>query len=487
MNFFVRFFPEIIIKSREVRNRHIAILRRSLRTQLKQLDPSVRIEGGWDHLNITTQLTASGDIDKVVKILTHTPGLDRVMHIEKFPLTDLTSVIALSVEHNKHLIEGKSFAVRCKRAGKHAFTSMDVERGVGGALLESVPSARVNLKDPEVLVRVDIHKDEVAIVKNVYAGLGGYPLGTQDAVLSLISGGFDSTVSSYQCIKRGLITHYCFFRLGGSEHEFAVKEVALYLWMKYGATHRVKFVTVPFEDVVDEIVGSVESSQMGVIFKRMMYRAASQVATRMKVDTLITGESVAQVSSQTLANLAIIDRVTDKLVLRPLAMLDKREIIDVARAIGTEEFVKNVPEYCGVISVKPTTRARLAKIEQQEALFNDDVLQAAVKNAEVQMIDRVMEGYTDQTKPVQEYGAENVDAIIIDIRHPDEEEKNPLEPSAYSQNIIAIPFYELRKKFASLAQENQYVLYCDKGMMSRLHASHLQEMGHANVAVFRPN
>jgi len=487
MSFFVRFFPEIIIKSREVRNRHIAILRRSLRTQLKQLDPGVRIEGGWDHLSITTQLTASGDIDKVVQVLTHTPGLDRVMHIEKFPLTDLAGVIALSVEHNKHLIEGKSFAVRCKRSGKHAFTSMDVERGVGGALLENVPSACVNLNDPEVLVRVDIHKDEVAIVKNVYAGLGGYPLGTQDAVLSLISGGFDSTVSSYQCIKRGLITHYCFFRLGGNEHEFAVKEVALYLWMKYGATHRVKFVTVPFEDVVDEIVGSVENSQMGVIFKRMMYRAASQVATKLKVDTLITGESVAQVSSQTLANLAIIDRVTDKLVLRPLAMLDKREIIDVARAIGTEEFVKNVPEYCGVISIKPTTRARLAKIEQQEALFNDDVLQAAVKNAEVQMIDRVMEGYTEQTKPVQEYDAENVDAVIIDIRHPDEEEKNPLEQSAFSQNIITIPFYELRKKFAELEKEKQYVLYCDKGMMSRLHASHLQEMGHANVAVFRPS
>lgn len=487
MNFFVRFFPEIIIKSREVRNRHIAILRRSLRTQLKQLDPSVRIEGGWDHLSITTQLTVSGDIDKVVQVLTHTPGLDSVMHIEKYPLTDLAAVIELAVEHNKHLIGDKSFAVRCKRAGKHGFTSMDVERGVGGALLENVPSASVNLNDPEVLVRVDIHKDEVAIVKNVYPGLGGYPLGTQDAVLSLISGGFDSTVSSYQCIKRGLITHYCFFRLGGSEHEFAVKEVALYLWMKYGATHRVKFVTVPFEDVVDEIVGNVSNSQMGVIFKRMMYRAASQVASKLKVDTLITGESVAQVSSQTLANLAIIDRVTDKLVLRPLAMLDKREIIDVARAIGTEEFVKNVPEYCGVISIKPTTRARLEKIEQQEALFNDDVLQAAVKNAEVQMIDRVMEGYTEQSKPVQEYGADNIEAIIIDIRHPDEEEKNPLEKTAFSQNIITIPFYELRKKFAGLAQEKQYVLYCEKGMMSRLHASHLQEMGHANVAVFRPS
>src|SRR5690606_17293201 len=107
---------------------------------------------------------------------------------------------------------------------------------------------------------------------------------------------------------------------------------------------------------------------------------------------LITGESVAQVASQTLANLAIIDNVTDKLILRPLIMVDKREIIDIARAIGTEEFVKNVPEYCGVISVRPTTRARMHRIEREEANFDDAVLQAAVDRAEYQMIDRVMEG-----------------------------------------------------------------------------------------------
>ncbi len=487
MNFFVRFFPEIIIKSREVRNRHIAILRRSLRTQLKLIDPQARVDGGWDHLNITTQLSAAADVDKVLNVLTHTPGLDRVMQIEKYPLTDLDGVIALAVEHNKAKVAGKSFAVRSKRTGDHSFTSMDIERGVGAALLAQVPSASVKLKDPEVQVRVDIHKDEVAIVKNVYDGLGGYPLGTQDSVLSLISGGFDSTVSSYQCIKRGLLTHFCFFRLGGSEHEFAVKEVALYLWMKYGASHRVKFVTVPFEEVVDEIVGKVENSQMGVIFKRMMYRAASGIADHLKTDTLITGESVAQVSSQTLANLAIIDRVTDKLVLRPLAMLDKREIIDIAREIGTEEFVKNVPEYCGVISVKPTTRARLEKIERQEALFDESVLQAAIKNAEVQMIDRVMEGYSPRSEAIQECRIDNADAVIIDIRHPDEEEKSPLDSAKFSQEILVIPFYELRKRFAALPSDKSYALYCDKGIMSRLHASHLQEMGHTNVAVFRPS
>ena len=104
------------------------------------------------------------------------------------------------------------------------------------------------------------------------------------------------------------MTHYCFFRLGGAEHELAVKEVALYLWLKFGASHRVKFITIPFEEVVDDIVAKVDNSQMGVVFKRLLYRAATAIANTLKVDTLVTGESVSQVSSQTLANLAVIDR-----------------------------------------------------------------------------------------------------------------------------------------------------------------------------------
>jgi thiamine biosynthesis protein ThiI len=89
-------------------------------------------------------------------------------------------------------------------------------------------------------------QDRFYVVLARHQGLGGFPLGTQDAVLSLISGGFDSTVSSFLTMKRGLVTHFCFFNLGGRAHETGVKEVALYLWMKYGASHPVTFVTVPF-------------------------------------------------------------------------------------------------------------------------------------------------------------------------------------------------------------------------------------------------
>ena len=165
--------------------------------------------------------------------------------------------------------------------------------------------------------------------------------------------------------------------------------------------------------------------------------------------------------------------------------MDKREIIDVARAIGTEDFVKNAPEYCSVISVKPTTRARLGRIEVQEALVDEDLFKKAIENAEFQMIDRVIEGIDRRNKDPLLYCETGDDVTIIDIRHPEEEEKNPLGKEVLGREILKIPFYELRTSFAELPTSARYALYCERGVMSRLHASHLQEEGHANVSVFR--
>ncbi|MCP5329444.1 MAG: tRNA 4-thiouridine(8) synthase ThiI [Pseudomonadales bacterium] len=486
MNYLLRFFPEIIIKSREVRQRYISVLRRNLRTQLQAVAADIQVNGGWDSLSVEVPGSDAAVQERALQILTHTPGIDSVMQVQTSALLDLDDVARRACQLYAPLIAGKSFAVRCKRVGKHTFNSIEVERVVGAALLKAADNARVDLTKPDIAVRVGIQRDQLLLVEHTYKGLGGYPLGTQDGVLSLISGGFDSTVSSYQCIKRGLLTHYCFFRLGGTEHEIAVKEVALYLWMKYGSSHRVRFVTVPFEDVVEEIVSKVDNSQMGVIFKRLMMRAAGRIAERLKVEALITGESVAQVASQTLANLAIIDSATDKLILRPLITVDKREIIDIAREIGTEEFVKNVPEYCSVISVRPTTRARMHRIEREEAKFDEAVLQASIANAQVQTIDRVMEGLGRRQDSVQELQQLSAGTVVIDIRHPDEEERHALSLNDPAIEVLKIPFYQLRSRFAQLPADKSYALYCDKGMMSRLHASHLQEAGYTHVQVYRP-
>src|SRR5690606_22604221 len=110
-------------------------------------------------------------------------------------------------------------------------------------------SARVQLKDPDITVRLEVVGQQCYILRSHRQGLGGFPLGSQDGVLSLVSGGFDSVVASYLTNKRGLTTHFCFFNLGGRAHELGVKEVSYYLWQKYAASHEVKFVTIPFEEV----------------------------------------------------------------------------------------------------------------------------------------------------------------------------------------------------------------------------------------------
>ncbi|MGB3611888.1 MAG: tRNA uracil 4-sulfurtransferase ThiI, partial [Cellvibrio sp.] len=385
--------------------------------------------------------------------------------------------------HWREALAGKTFCVRVKRHGNHDFTSVQVEQYVGGGLLHNTEAKGVDLHRPEVIVQLEIKKNRLFVITSKAQGLGGFPLGSQDPVLSLISGGFDSTVSTYLCIKRGLRAHYCFFNLGGRAHEIGVKEVAYYLWNKYGASHRVKFVTVPFEDVVREILEKVDNSYMGVVLKRMMLRAAEQVAESLEIPALVTGESVAQVSSQTLLNLNVIDRATDMLVLRPLSTMDKGEIIDISRRIGTETFAASMPEYCGVISVNPTTRAKLARAEAEEEKFDMAILQRAIDECIAQNIDEIVDDLNaDLTVPI--VAEVNAGQVIIDIRHPDEEEARPLK--LLDAVVEKIPFYSLNKQFPQLDASKQYLLYCQKGVMSQLHAANLKDAGHTNVGVYRP-
>lgn len=485
MLFVVRFFPEIIIKTRPVRKRFIKILRRNVRTLVTRIDENADVRGDWDILEVETSTRDPALNDRVYDCLLNTPGIDTVMEADSTPLADFGDILQRAIAIHCDALRGRTFAVRCKRQGHHDFNSVDVERHVGAGLIRKCEPAGVRLKEPEVEVRLEIRRNTLYMVRRSARGLGGYPLGTQEPVLSLISGGFDSAVATFQCIRRGLMTHYLFFNLGGREHELAVKEVAVYLWMRYGASQRVRFITVPFEGVVEEILTQVDNSHMGVVLKRMMLRAADRVAESMDIDALVTGESIAQVSSQTLPNLALIDSVTDRLVLRPLATTDKQDIIDQARRIGTEEFSRNVPEYCGVISIKPTTRARRHRVEAEEARMDMAVLDRAVTDMEIQRIDRVVETLDEKTAQPEEYSEVPSGAVVLDIRHPDEQDLQPLAVNGGAE-LHSLPFYQLRTQFAGLDQERQYLLYCDKGIMSRLQASHLRDAGYANVAVYRP-
>jgi thiamine biosynthesis protein ThiI len=294
-----------------------------------------------------------------------------------------------------------------------------------------------------------------------------------------MSGGFDSTVASYLSIKRGLKTHFIFFNLGGIAHEIGVKQVSWYLWNKFASSHRVSFITIPFEDVVGQIFKDISPSYMGVMLKRLMIIAAQKVAKDMKIDALMTGESVAQVSSQTLRNLSLIDSASDILILRPLAMMSKPDIIDIATKIGTKKFAEAMPEYCGVISQHPVTAGSFDRVEKEAKNFDYTILEEAIKNAKIKNIDEVLDDVCEVgTLEVVNSVGEN--EIVVDIR----QSSDILKASG---EVLKIPFYDLKKEFKKLDSSKTYLLYCDKGVLSQLHGQYLKDEGkYTNIKVFRP-
>ncbi|MGY8878623.1 MAG: thiazole biosynthesis protein, partial [Pseudoalteromonas sp.] len=301
---------------------------------------------------------------------------------------------------------------------------------------------------------------------------------------SLMSGGFDSGVASYQMIRKGARTHFLFFNLGGAAHEIGVKQASYFLWKKYSSTHKVKFITVDFEPVVAEILENVENSQMGVVLKRMMMRAGSVVAEKLNIQALVTGESIGQVSSQTLANLSVIDRVTETLILRPLIQNDKQEIINLARQIGTAEMAETMPEYCGVISKKPTVKAKIEVIEAEEEKFDFDVLDTVVNNARIMDVRDIDVEAKQELKEAESVADLPAGSVVIDIRSPEEEEAAPLAIDGVE--VVHLPFFRLATKFGDLPKDTDYYLYCDRGVMSQLQALMLHEQGFETVKVYRP-
>jgi thiamine biosynthesis protein ThiI len=223
---------------------------------------------------------------------------------------------------------------------------------------------------------------------------------------------------------------------------------------------------------------------MGVVLKRMMIRAASKIAKRAKIQAMITGESLGQVSSQTLTNLNVINQVTDNMILRPLAAYDKQDIIDIARKIGTEDFAKTIPEYCGVISKKPTVRAVVSQIEAEEAKFDFEILDNAVRETRVFDIRDIGKESEEDIHAVDLLENIPKGAVIVDIRSPDEEDENPL--ALDDVEVKHIPFYKLATQFGDLDMSKEYLLYCDHGVMSKLQALYLLDNGFKNVKVYRP-
>ena len=484
MKFIIRLHPEIIVKSRRVRKRFTRLLEGNIRLVFKRNHLSVEVNSAWDKILLLVAPSAQDKEADIIELLQRIPGIDQILLVQESEFSDLDDVCEQIKQSWQDLLVDKSFVVRVRRRGEHAFSSVDAERYVGGYLNQRCESKGVSLKNPDITIEFEINDNQLIQSHKRIKCLGGMPLPSQEDVLSLISGGYDSGVASYQMIRRGARTHFCFFNLGGPEHEIGVKQVSYYLWQRYSESHRVKFIAVDFAPVVADILEHIEDSQMGVVLKRMMMRAASKVADKLDIHALVTGESLGQVSSQTLTNLSVIDKVTDKLILRPLICMDKLAIINQATAIGTEDFAKVMPEYCGVISRKPTVKARIDKIESEEKKLDLTIIDRVVGLAQVRDIRSIAEEAEHVAKTVSSVSTLPVNAVVIDIRAAEEGE---LEPLMLGEVVVKhIPFFKLTNQFTQLPQHCEYFLYCKRGVMSRYQTLLLHEQGFNNVQVYRP-
>jgi len=475
--FILKLFPEIMVKGSSAKRQMVGQLYVNLTHILERIDTDIHVKKFSDKIEVVSPIHV---LPEVRQALCDTSGIEYILEALQFDDMDtLDKIKQIIGEIMAEKLKNKSIVVRAKRTGTHPFTSNEIERTVGGYLLAHTEAKGVDLRNAEETVNLELIHNQLNIITTKYKGLSGFPIGTQGDILSLMSGGFDSTVASYLTMKRGIKTHFVFFNLGGLAHEIGVKQVALYLWSKFGSSHKVKFISVPFEEVVEEIFRSTGASYMGVTLKRLMIKASEKIADELEIDALLTGESVAQVSSQTLRNLALIDEVSKKLILRPLSTMNKPEIISIANDIGTRHFAENMPEYCGVISQNPITHGSFKRMQKEAEKFDYSVLDKAVEEAQHIYVHEIVED-VNNLAAVEVVNELNANHVVIDIRTEGECIKTSCES-------IRIPFHQLKTQFDKLPQDKEYLLYCDKGIMSQLHAQYLRDAkGSENVKVYRP-
>ncbi len=267
---------------------------------------------------------------------------------------------------------GATFAVRCRRSDKlFPLTSEDVQRRLGSLLRECTGMA-VDLTSPDVTVRVIVQSDGVYLVHRRLPGPGGLPVGTSGRVLVLLSGGIDSPVAAYLALKRGVTAHFIHFHSQPYVGDASIRKAEEIVTLLNRHQGPARLAVVPFGECQQEILTHCPQALRVVLYRRMMLRVAERVARRWRCQALVTGEALNQVASQTLPNLAAIDRIARLPVLRPLISMDKQEIVDLAERIGTYQLsILPHADCCSFLQPRhPTTGASAAACAAAEGALD---------------------------------------------------------------------------------------------------------------------
>lgn len=265
--------------------------------------------------------------------------------------------------------EFESFKVVARRSNTdYPIDSMQLNQLVGAHLCAFAPDKKVKMKDPDVKVHVEIIQGSAYVFSRSDRGIGGLPVGSAGKVVSLMSGGIDSPVATWKLMKRGAVivgVHFSGAPVTDDASEYIVDDIAHALAPAGGIG---RIYTVPFGKYQKAIASECPPPLRIVLYRRLMFRVAQGIARIERAKALVTGESLGQVASQTLENIAAVNAVVDIPVLRPLIGSDKLEIIDVAKRIGTFEISSRPADDCCTLFMprSPETHARIVDCERAE-------------------------------------------------------------------------------------------------------------------------
>ncbi|MCH5210746.1 MAG: tRNA 4-thiouridine(8) synthase ThiI [Oscillospiraceae bacterium] len=377
-------YGEIILKGGN-RSRFENILMSNIKNALRNVaDTKLRLAQATVYVDVEDE----NKIDLVMERLAKVFGIvaiARAAVCEK----DIEEIKATAKEYLKNdLTDGKRFKVEAKRSDKKfPFNSPEICREVGGYLDDEYPGIIVDVHNPDVTVKVEVrdYSAYVYAAQNKIQGQGGMPIGTGSKATLLLSGGIDSPVAGHMISKRGVeIDAVNFFSFPYTSERAKEKVIGLAsIIAQY--TSKINLYIVPFTEIQLQIRDKCPEEHMTLVMRRFMMRIAERLAMQHKSKALITGESVGQVASQTLAALDVTNSAVDMPILQPLIGMDKLEIINRAMEIGTyETSILPYEDCCTVFTPKhPTTNPKRENIEKSESKLDTEALiEAALMNIE---------------------------------------------------------------------------------------------------------
>ena len=326
----------------------------------------------------------SNDLDNILESLEKVFGIHSIVVADRVN-NDFEKIKEKSLEIMKKQT-GNTFKVVTNRADKNfPIPSMEFNNVIGSYILKNT-NFKVDVHNPDIYLNIEIRREGTFIYTNEIKGIGGYPVGVQGKGLLMLSGGIDSPVAGYLALKRGVDLECLYFESPPHTSVEAKNKVVKLASIIDNYSGNIKVNVVPFTKLQEAIYKNVPESYVITIMRRMMYRIAEKVCLKKNLKVIINGESIGQVASQTLTSMIVINNVTNMPVIRPVACMDKLEIIEIAGKIKTyETSILPYEDCCTIFLPKhPVINPELEKCLQYEKLFDyESLIEECINNIEI--------------------------------------------------------------------------------------------------------